>query len=545
MTSGAAGATAPAPAAASPISLDRHGRFALAGVLVLAAVLGAMPLSHDDLFWHLRAGARMVAGHAVLHTDPFSFTRAGAPWVTHEWGFSVLVWAVDRIGGLSGLIVFRSFLVVALMALVLAAARRRVPPAAAQWALPLLPAVGALALWSVSRLLILRAALVGALPFALLALWLLPAFQRRPDARRGAAVAATVLVWANLHSGVVFGLLLVGLVTLEALVRRRDALAHLGLAAVALLAALANPNGIAALAYPFRIARLLADPESGFTLGHFAGGWHGREAILGLLVLYVLAGVLGELRSGRRRLPAPWELAALAIFAVLSWTSSRLGVELAVLAVPAVFALWAPRLAEGAPVPETGTQAPQRAGAEGGAAAARPALRSPGCGLRVLAAFTWGASLMLAAGVWSERAPGLLSPAFPAGAADFLAAQGIRGRMFNHQNWGGYLGWRLDEPVFWDGRNLLFAPLVREVTTTPFVEVARRHHVDHLVLSPRELDDLAPELASGRWVPVYADGQAAVLLRRGAFPAVVARLARQRGGAAGPAPDAAAPEAPR
>lgn len=505
---------------------------ALAAAFVLAAVLGTQPLSHDDLFWHLRAGERMLDEGRVLTADPFSYTLPGAPWVTHEWGFSVLVAAAARVAGLGPLVALRGVLVVAFFALVALAARRRAEEAASPGATtdPVDPAgpadparaaallallLGAAA-WAVSAELILRAALPGAVLFAALAL-LLPGFRRRPTVGRGAAVVALVLAWANLHSGVVFGLFLLAVAAADALLaaqaaprpgngRLAAAWPHLALLAAAALASLANPHGVEAPLYPFRLALLLADPASGFDLGHFAGGWRGRQAILGLLVAAVAAGLLRAVRR-RRPLPTPGELAALAVFAALSWASARLALELAALAVPVAFALWAPRLRE-----------------EDAAPARHTGRRAPAAALAVAAAL-----LLLAGLVAAARPAGILSAAFPQGAAAWLERTGLaERRLFHHQNWGGYLGWRLDAPVFWDGRNDVFAPLVREVTTTPFPEVARRHGVEVLVLSPREVADLAPLLGpGGDWAFVHRSGDAFVFVDRRLVPAPAAAPATE------------------
>ncbi|HUO86582.1 MAG TPA: hypothetical protein VM617_04260 [Thermoanaerobaculia bacterium] len=492
------------------------GVAALAAAFVLAAVLGGRPLSHDDIFWHLRSGELILGSGVVPTTDPFSYTLPGAPWVTHEWGFSLLLAAVARVAGLASLVPLRSLLVVAFFAVVAAAAWRRtweglgrpMSPAA----LPLLALFVAVATWAVSRELILRAALVGALCFALLVL-ALPAFRRRPTLGRGGAILALLLLWANLHSGVIFGLFLLAVAAAEAVVmagrgspggRRLAAAApHLALLAAASIVVLINPNGLEAPLYPFRLALLLGDSASPFELGHFRGGWRGAQALLGLLVAAFALGLLRAVRR-RRPLPTPGEIAALAVFAILSWASARLALELVALAVPLAFALWTPRPAEVA-----------IAGTEGSA----PALRAP-AGRGWLPTTSSVAVTLLclavAALAWAARPPGPISAAFPAVATDFLESNGLAGRrLFHHQNWGGYLGWRLDAPVFWDGRNDVFAPLAREVTTTPFPLVARRYGVEVLVLSPRELQDLAPLLGpDGEWLFAHRSGAAFVFVRR-------------------------------
>ena len=98
----------------------------------------------------------------------------------------------------------------------------------------------------------------------------------------------------------------------------------------------------------------------------------------------------------------------------------------------------------------------------------------------------------------------------PEPAARFVLAQGIRGRMFNHQNYGGYLLWRLQEPVFWDGRNDVFAPLVKEYVSTPFPELMDRYQVDWTLVTEHEW---TPDLQNG-WGLVYWDDFRAVYLRR-------------------------------
>jgi hypothetical protein len=488
---------------------------ALALALLLVAALAALPLAHDDLFQHLATGRHIAATGRVPTADFLSHTRAGAPWVSHEWGFSVLTWAVWRAAGMPGLLLLKVLLALALALSVALLARRLAGPDAGA-GLPLAAVLTVAAAWAVSRELILRAALAGAVLLALFALALL-AFRRRPGWRRGAAVVAVGLLWANLHSGVLFGLFLLALFVAEAAWRAarqgsvlRRGLPWLGLLVACAAASLVNPNGLTALLYPLRLARLLADPASGFTVGHFAGGWAGREGLLGLLVAALLGGWLlllrrrpmagdadggtgadpagtakrvGSLTAG---LPPAWLVACL-VFAVLSWRTSRLGVELVVLVVPAAYAVWS-RWAAG----------------RGG---------WPRRSAAWLAGLALAAAVVLGAGTLAARPAGVVSRHFPAGAVAFLRQHGVQGHLFNHQNWGGYLYWHLHQPVFWDGRNLVFASLVREVTTTPFETVARRYGVGTLVIGPGEAADLRAVLVSGRWRLVYGDALAAVYVR--------------------------------
>src|SRR3569623_2704296 len=58
----------------------------LIGLLVLAGVMWTPAVLNDsDSWWHVTAGQWILSHHAVPHTDPFSFTFAGKPWIAHEW----------------------------------------------------------------------------------------------------------------------------------------------------------------------------------------------------------------------------------------------------------------------------------------------------------------------------------------------------------------------------------------------------------------------------------------------------------------------------
>ena len=54
--------------------------------------------SDPDVWWHLKAG-EYIFSKGIPHTDPFSFTAAGTPWVLHEWLSEVLFYfVVEKLG---------------------------------------------------------------------------------------------------------------------------------------------------------------------------------------------------------------------------------------------------------------------------------------------------------------------------------------------------------------------------------------------------------------------------------------------------------------
>jgi len=62
----------------------------------------------SDSGWHIRNGENILANRALPRTDPFSFSKAGQPWVAWEWGSDVLMGLAHRAGGLRALTVLFS-----------------------------------------------------------------------------------------------------------------------------------------------------------------------------------------------------------------------------------------------------------------------------------------------------------------------------------------------------------------------------------------------------------------------------------------------------
>jgi len=459
----------------------------------LAVVWSCQPLVHDDIFWHIRAGEWIAHHHRVPLVDSFSFTRAGSRWITHEWGFSCLAAIAYRWDGFLGI-----FAATALAMLAIGCAvYRRCEVRNSRSATAAAAGLG-LSLLAVRSLVFLRPALVGEICFAL-ALVVLDRYRRTPTLGSLAFLGLIFWVWANIHSGVIFGLFVLGLQAIESLLpaawtgevsggpRRRWVLPA-SCAAIGALCLL-NPNGLDALRFPFLLNKVFFHSGIQWDLGQFEGYSPLKNTPLMLLTLALL---VGWLRPSPRSWPRPWEIAAIATFFLLSLRASRFVFSLAILMVPVIARLWS-RSAE-----ENDTRS---------AVATRWAVAA--ILAATLAIFAWRSGSS-----WPPRA---LDRSLPVGPARFLEAQGLHGRIFHHANHGGYLHFALGEPIFWDGRNDVFWTLTREVTTTDFRVIRERYGVDILVLTEREYSDMRSVVESGDWGLVYWDDSAAVYLARSRF----------------------------
>lgn len=91
---------------------------------LLIFVAGAItPLGDPDLPLHLALGEWIVQHRAVPMEEPFSWTRAGAPFYAYSWGMAVLYYWVFSAWGALGLRVLFGFLLVSSAVVVLTLAR--------------------------------------------------------------------------------------------------------------------------------------------------------------------------------------------------------------------------------------------------------------------------------------------------------------------------------------------------------------------------------------------------------------------------------------
>jgi hypothetical protein len=108
----ARGADAPAPEA-------EHRRLTLnhlvIGVLGLVGLsIGLRPISDNSFFTHLATGRRILTV-GFPHSDPYTFTAHGTPWVVQSWLASVLYGVLDRVAGMRAIVVLVVMVTMALV----------------------------------------------------------------------------------------------------------------------------------------------------------------------------------------------------------------------------------------------------------------------------------------------------------------------------------------------------------------------------------------------------------------------------------------------
>jgi hypothetical protein len=463
--------------------------------------MAARSVTDPDVWWHLRTGQLILQTHAVFHTDPYSFTRFGQPWVDHEWLSQVLIFGLYRLAGWRGLIAgFGTVIAGAFLIVFLRSPGR--PYVAGL--ITLLGAFASAPSWGVRPQML-------TLLLASVLLLILERSYERPKLLWWTPLL--MLLWVNLHAGYALGIALMALFlvgdALDAVLGFKDgppfAARFRGLAlAIAACTAVVplNPYGAAMFAYPLDTLRSRA-------MQTYIGEWFSpnfhQAGYLPALALILLTVALPAL-SPRRLRPREFLLLAVTMFAALR--SVRHIAIFALVAVPILSAMALAWL--------------QKHWA---------ALRMDSKQLRMTPAKSSFNALLLAGFLVftavrlryvSHHQVESEVKELPAAAVSFIASHRPPAPMLNHYNWGGYFIWRLypEYRVYIDGRADLYGDaFLDDLATTYYMKgdswrsPFEKWGIRTVVLPPDAPLITALE-ALPDWETIYADSQAVVLTKK-------------------------------
>lgn len=224
-----------------------------AGSYLLLLTLSARLLADADIYWHVTVGRWIVEHGAFPNVDPFSATFAGAPWIAKEWLSQLTLAAAYHVAGWNGVAALTAAAVAAALGVLTVALLEKLDPMAV--------------LGFVLAAIVLAAPHILARPHALalpvMVLWV-AGLVRALDARGAPSLWLLPLMtlWANLHGGFTFGLLLVGACALEAVLvaesaeRKAAAWRWIRFGMLATLAACITPYGAESILMTQRILGL-------------------------------------------------------------------------------------------------------------------------------------------------------------------------------------------------------------------------------------------------------------------------------------------------
>ncbi len=383
--------------------------------------MAARNVDDPDLWWHLKTGEYIAAHKSVPHTDPFSYTRSGQPWVAQEWLTELGLYDLQRAAGFAGLILASAAILTT--AFLLLYLRCNAAPYVA----------GTVTLWGALATRPVWGVRPQVLSLLLTSLWLLILERAEKNPTLLWWTVPLMLLWVNLHAGfavglVVFAIFLLGSLLERALGRQesnrfcwQSALVF----AIDVLLVPLNPNGLHMYSYPIETLRSVA-------MQNYIAEWaspnfhHSEYWPFLLLVLATIIALACCTRCLRLR-----DLLLLLVTLFASLVSIRMIPLFVLIAVPIV----AQRLGPW-PRPSPRSNVPIRPLANATIILA----------VVVVAAYHAGHIIETQYSVETQK--------FPSGAVAFLQTNPLDGPIFNHYDWGGYLIWKLYPTVrvFIDGR---------------------------------------------------------------------------------------------
>jgi hypothetical protein len=462
--------------------------------------MAARNVTDPDVWWHLRTGQLIVQTHAAFHTDPYSFTRFGQPWVDHEWLSQILIFGLYQLAGWGGLIVgFGTVTAAAFLVVFLRCPGR---PYVAGF-ITLWGAFASAPSWGVRPQML-------TLLLASVLLLILERSYERPILLGW--TPALVLLWVNLHAGYALGIAIMALFLvgdgLDAACGSKygpSSPARFRALALAIVACTAivplNPYGVAMYAYPLQTLRSRA-------MQSYIGEWlspdfHQHRYLPTLLMM--LATVALPALSPRRLRPREVLLLSVTTYAALR--SVRHIPIYALVAVPILSAMIQACLQERGVAKQFDWKQTSMTTAK----ALVNAMLLAGFLVFVVARVRYV----------GHRQAEKEAKEFPAAAVSFIAAQRPPAPILNHYNWGGYFIWRLypEYQVYIDGRADLYGDrFMDDLATTYYLRgdswriPFEKWGIRTVVLPPDA--PLVTALSAGQdWKTIYADNQAVILTK--------------------------------
>ena len=483
-----------------------HNRAAIFAGIAVAVLLLANCVRTDadpDLWGHLLFGLTSLEEGRLADTDPYSYTAQGCTWTNHEWLTELAFGAAYSALGTTGLILLRAaLLTVAVAAVAVIAVRRRLPPIAM---------VG-LALFGITVMAQLYRVRPQMFTYAFMALMLLLCDGHRAGRRLGLCLVPVMIAfWTNLHAGFVAGLGIFGIHWLgfvaEAWQRpdRWRELTFLGSVMFASLAAtLLNPYGLDYWRYVLFAVTL---PRPAITEWGSVFVQNGT-----VLCCYATAVLVPGYVLVRSRRTGHWaETAAFLLGAVLAAQHAR-HMAFLLLFGAVVFARRLPEFIELHGERLFG-RSPQW----------KP-LASAAFALLILATTVGGVTKLVreVRGLPSEGALVVSPDCYPVQAVDFLIRNQIRGNLDCGFTWGEYCIFKLFPHcrVFCDGRyETVYPPEVSHLVLGDDENPhAWRQRINDfptdLILAPPDAPFADWAIRHGKFVEIYADSTARLLVRR-------------------------------
>ena len=482
---------------------DIAGAYSFIIFISLVLLAGKKALADGDTLWHIKFGDLILHRGELITYDIFSHTASGKPWTSHEWLAEVIMAAVHRQSGLSGVVIFY-FLVSALSFWILFKIAQQC--GAEEW----------LSIFVVSLALTLSMTHQLARPHIFT--WLLGLTTLYILLKGGRSLfflPLLIIPWANLHGGFTLGLGLQGLFLAGSVLDKVLVVPprpswraiwneHKTLCIVLLLSLGAsgiNPFGYRLLIFPFEVSNdAFSTMVTEWIAPNLQFFWEFRLYLL--LIIFIMFYSGSQINWFNRLL--------LLFFVNASLTHVRHVSIVGLFLTPAVVQGLKPCL--------------EQFGLKKKRVSDQTELRlSPASG--PLATVILGFLLLsLSAMQWKpwEKLSRELIPQpkkFSSGVVEFLQKETPEGNLFNDDEWGDYLIYAMDPPpkLFLDGRLDMYGEQILEdyskiaMIDKDLDKLLDSYGIKWILFPPSAFTRYLK--ATGDWQELYSDDQVMVLER--------------------------------
>jgi hypothetical protein len=214
----------------------------------------------DDVFWHLATGRYIIQNIHVPSTDVFGYISQGQKWIPFEWGWDVITFSVFNFGGFYSLSIFRTLIVLAIFSLFIIILRRN------NINYSLIIIFSFVLIFGILTRLSIRPQLATYF-FIVFLIYSLLNYNGNKSILY--IIPAIFLVWANMHMGMILGMVLFAVFIVSEIIRdffinrksldddKKRSLKYLLYSFLFSLAAiLINPNFISTYYYTFRHSQM-------------------------------------------------------------------------------------------------------------------------------------------------------------------------------------------------------------------------------------------------------------------------------------------------
>ncbi len=265
--------------------------------LFLSFSAGKSLLNDCDTGYHIRAGEYILETLSIPKQDIFSFLSPPLPWTAHEWLSEVVMATIHRVFGLSGIVIFFSFIISLVYYLLFKIIKTKKDN--------IIPTVFiVLLVLAASQLHWLARPHIFSLLFTLIWYYLLDQYQYEKK-NYLYFLPPIMLLWVNLHGGFFGGFILLGIYLFSNVVNfitskgvdrdtyKKRAIYFGLITVVCLFVSLINPFGYRILLFPFNLVSntFIMDHVSEFMSPNFHEPILFKYLLLLMVVIFAISKV--------------------------------------------------------------------------------------------------------------------------------------------------------------------------------------------------------------------------------------------------------------